>query len=151
MFRFAFVAGAAAVTLATPWTLAAEGTQPSATRPAISKQVYTCPMHPEIRWTRPDKCPICGMKLVAKASASSAPERPMPNHAGMSMNHLNMQHDHHGMGSMMMGGGCSMCMEMMGMGNMNGQRTKIPRPAAGSARSMSQPHSSGGGSRGCGC
>lgn len=29
-----------------------------------AKPVYTCPMHPDIRQSRPGKCPKCGMKLV---------------------------------------------------------------------------------------
>lgn len=30
------------------------------------KQVYTCPMHPQIVRDKPGKCPICGMDLVLK-------------------------------------------------------------------------------------
>lgn len=41
-----------------------------ASQPAV---VYTCPMHPQIRESKPGKCPICGMNLVpAKQAASSA-------------------------------------------------------------------------------
>lgn len=29
-------------------------------------KIYTCPMHPEISWSKPDKCPKCGMDLVLK-------------------------------------------------------------------------------------
>jgi Cu2+-exporting ATPase len=29
-----------------------------------SRQIYTCPMHPQIRKTAPGPCPICGMDLV---------------------------------------------------------------------------------------
>jgi hypothetical protein len=29
-----------------------------------SPEVWTCPMHPEIRKSEPGNCPICGMKLV---------------------------------------------------------------------------------------
>jgi hypothetical protein len=28
------------------------------------KQLYTCPMHPQIISDRPGDCPICGMRLV---------------------------------------------------------------------------------------
>src|SRR5687768_4721667 len=30
------------------------------------KELYTCPMHPEIIRNKPGKCPICGMDLVKK-------------------------------------------------------------------------------------
>ena len=31
---------------------------------------YTCPMHPQVVKNAPGKCPICGMNLVKKESAS---------------------------------------------------------------------------------
>jgi uncharacterized protein involved in copper resistance len=30
---------------------------------------YTCPMHPEIKETKPGDCPICGMTLIKKSAA----------------------------------------------------------------------------------
>ncbi|MGE4302589.1 MAG: copper-translocating P-type ATPase [Novosphingobium sp.] len=39
--------------------------------------VYTCPMHPEVRQTRPGSCPICGMGLELE-SATMADEGPNP-------------------------------------------------------------------------
>lgn len=36
------------------------------------KEVYTCPMHPQIIRDKPGNCPICGMKLVKKESDSKA-------------------------------------------------------------------------------
>ena len=30
------------------------------------QQVYTCPMHPEVREDKPGICPKCGMELVLK-------------------------------------------------------------------------------------
>jgi len=39
--------------------------------------VYTCPMHPEVRQTRPGSCPICGMGLELE-SAAMADEGPNP-------------------------------------------------------------------------
>ena len=64
--------------------------KPAATpTPAPSEAtVYTCPMHPEIRESKPGKCPKCGMKLVpaekkketekaappAKPAATAAPK-----------------------------------------------------------------------------
>ncbi|PQO33713.1 efflux RND transporter periplasmic adaptor subunit [Blastopirellula marina] len=41
------------------------------TASADSQQIYTCPMHPQIRQPGPGRCPICGMELVP-ASAGSA-------------------------------------------------------------------------------
>ncbi len=34
-----------------------------ATRPASTGDIYTCPMHPQIRQVGPGSCPICGMAL----------------------------------------------------------------------------------------
>jgi Cu(I)/Ag(I) efflux system membrane fusion protein/cobalt-zinc-cadmium efflux system membrane fusion protein len=34
------------------------------THQAEQKQIYTCPMHPQIIQDKPGDCPICGMKLV---------------------------------------------------------------------------------------
>ena len=31
---------------------------------SVQQVVYTCPMHPEIRSSKPGNCPKCGMKLV---------------------------------------------------------------------------------------
>ena len=40
--------------------------------------VYTCPMHPEIRESKPGKCPKCGMKLVADSPKQvSNPPKPI--------------------------------------------------------------------------
>jgi len=39
--------------------------------------VYTCPMHPEVRQTKPGSCPICGMGLELESSAM-AEEGPNP-------------------------------------------------------------------------
>ena len=33
------------------------------TKPAV-KQLYTCPMHPDVISDQPGKCPKCGMNLV---------------------------------------------------------------------------------------
>lgn len=36
----------------------------------VSKEIYTCPMHPEIIRDRPGICPICGMDLVKKEAGN---------------------------------------------------------------------------------
>jgi len=38
------------------------------------KEIYTCPMHPEIIREKPGSCPICGMTLVKKVIESKAVE-----------------------------------------------------------------------------
>ncbi|SDY81891.1 Cu+-exporting ATPase [Citreimonas salinaria] len=42
-----------------------------------SGPIYTCPMHPEVRQTKPGSCPICGMGLELE-SAAMAEEGPNP-------------------------------------------------------------------------
>ncbi len=36
------------------------------------KEIYTCPMHPQIIRDKPGNCPICGMKLVKKETENKA-------------------------------------------------------------------------------
>lgn len=36
---------------------------------------YVCPMHPDVRRSKPSTCPRCGMVLVRKDSPSEQPER----------------------------------------------------------------------------
>jgi membrane fusion protein, copper/silver efflux system len=45
--------------------------------PAKEKQIYTCPMHPEIIRDAPGQCPICGMNLVP-VPKDSHPSGPAP-------------------------------------------------------------------------
>ena len=49
--------------------------------PPKQGEIYTCPMHPEIRQVGPGRCPICGMALEPLTVTAEAP----PNHelAGM--------------------------------------------------------------------
>ena len=48
-----------------------------------SGTVYTCPMHPQVRQTKPGSCPICGMGLELQ-SATMAEEGPNPELVGFS-------------------------------------------------------------------
>jgi len=36
--------------------------------PANGGQVYTCPMHKDVRQVRPGKCPHCGMALLPEGA-----------------------------------------------------------------------------------
>ncbi len=54
---------------------------PTAGTPAPKKQLYTCPMHPQVIQDHPGRCPICGMNLVPvkpSATKSSAPSAGFP-------------------------------------------------------------------------
>lgn len=44
--------------------------------PSVSKQIYTCPMHPQIRQEGPGNCPICGMALEPEVVTLEAQENP---------------------------------------------------------------------------
>ncbi len=41
----------------------APGSHPPAPSPGAEGEIYTCPMHPEVRQVGPGSCPICGMAL----------------------------------------------------------------------------------------
>ncbi len=41
----------------------APGKTSAATHDAADGTIWTCPMHPQIRWDHPGHCPICGMSL----------------------------------------------------------------------------------------
>ena len=47
----------------------AEGRHDDAVPAAHADAVYTCPMHPSVRQTRPGSCPICGMGLELESAA----------------------------------------------------------------------------------
>jgi FtsP/CotA-like multicopper oxidase with cupredoxin domain/uncharacterized Zn finger protein (UPF0148 family) len=41
----------------------------------VTKQVYTCPMHPEVQSDKPGKCPNCGMTLIKKTVEVKEPAK----------------------------------------------------------------------------
>lgn len=51
---------------------------------------YTCPMHPEVRASRPGRCPKCGMKLipVVPADAGITSRHDMGSMPGMQMERM---------------------------------------------------------------
>lgn len=63
---------------------------------AEMKEVYTCPMHPEVKADKPGKCPQCGMKLEKK------------------MMKMEQMHAHMGMHKKEEGKACCAMMAMMG-------------------------------------
>lgn len=62
---------------------------------AEKKEVWTCPMHPQIKKDGPGKCPICGMDLVRAASMSDSTqmsEAELPEgHAGFQLSNSRIQ------------------------------------------------------------
>jgi hypothetical protein len=134
--------------LATLTALATQGVgmaqdTPRAIAATRAKGLYTCSMHPQIHGTRPNACPLCGMKLVAIETPDSdvAPSTEhgamtMPDHEAMPMDHAGMQH---------VAGGCGMCMDMTR--NTHQEATTAARKT--SAQSQSSRGTRGG--RGCGC
>ncbi len=47
------------------------GSVPAGAAADASEQIYTCPMHPQIRQPGPGRCPICAMPLVPATSSSA--------------------------------------------------------------------------------
>ncbi|WP_339726917.1 efflux RND transporter periplasmic adaptor subunit [uncultured Gimesia sp.] len=44
---------------------------PASTTQGGKQQIFTCPMHPQIRQPKPGRCPICGMALVPAAKSGA--------------------------------------------------------------------------------
>jgi hypothetical protein len=108
---------------------------------AAPTSLYSCPMHPQIQWSKPVPCPICGMALKLKKSAQGQPATPAISHGNMPMNHSM----HGGMGMME---NCPQCMQMMGMGGMGTSHGQPPASAKAVPVAAPMRMSSG---RGCGC
>ena len=49
---------------------------PAAAQPVIAGAIYTCPMHPEVRWDHPGACPKCGMALEPEMPTLDEGENP---------------------------------------------------------------------------
>ena len=50
----------------------------------LQKEVYTCPMHPDVKSDKPGKCPKCGMKMEKKMMAKEHMHAHMKAKEGMS-------------------------------------------------------------------
>ena len=72
----------------------------------VATEVYTCPMHPQIQWSQPATCPLCGMALKLKTPA----QQPIPSGSGSQPTVAD--HGHHDPMEM---GGCMECMRMNGV------------------------------------
>ena len=59
---------------ADPAQYAVAAAAPAAPEPALAGAIYTCPMHPEIRQSRPGACPKCGMALEPEMPVQDAGE-----------------------------------------------------------------------------
>ncbi len=150
--RFAALTLAAVASILGTAAIAAPPARPFARKVTqLQQQLYTCPMHSDIRWTRPGACPECGMKMVAmKAGAGTVvrqnESKTMPGMPDESSNHNHdgMEMNHNGMGGM--SGGMGMGCGCMDMGGMSGGGASAGRKVMGSGS-----YGRGGGGGRCGC
>ena len=56
------------------------------------KEVYTCPMHPDVKLDKPGKCPECGMKLEKKMMPMEHMKAHMHEEKMMHMEHMDKEH-----------------------------------------------------------
>jgi len=54
-------------------------------------EIYTCPMHPEVKSSKPGNCPKCGMKLVVQKQKSVQPKKKVPAKKSAPKNMDNMK------------------------------------------------------------
>ena len=88
-----------------------------------TSRIYTCPMHPEISWPKPDKCPKCGMDLVLKkADRQVRAEYTCPMHPDV-ISDKPGKCPKCGMDLVVKGSNSGMNMGCMGMMHGNGRKT----------------------------
>lgn len=61
----------------------------SISKQEVKAQIWTCPMHPQIRQDHPGQCPICGMNLVVleRGSGIEEPTNAPADRAGFHLSH----------------------------------------------------------------
>lgn len=129
-------------------TVAARSKRQGGAAPA--SPLFTCPMHPQVQWTKPVECPICGMKLKLKTAKADATKRDTASgdHGEMDMDDMSgmsatPEEAMDGMEGMMMCPGCMMNMKSMpGMGG-KASPPASQKPSGGTMRGMAGV--------GCGC